>query len=79
MTTVDSQWSRGSSLVTAIRSFCDDRVDGLTYSDQSHVFNRWILPSYQTSFLWTGNRPDAEDATAWVFKNGMGCCGCRSW
>jgi hypothetical protein len=47
-------------------------IDGLTYSEQSQVFNRWILPSYQTSFVWTGNGPDAEDATAWVFKNGVG-------
>lgn len=48
-------------------------IAGLTYSEQSQVFNRWLLPSYQTSFLWTGNRSDAEDATTWVFKNAVGC------
>src|SRR4029077_18251235 len=30
---------------------------------------RWLLLTYRTSYLWTGNRCDAEDATTWVFKN----------
>ena len=47
-------------------------ITGLTYSEQSQVFNRWLLPSYQMSFRWTGNRTDAEDATAWAFKNSVG-------
>ena len=47
-------------------------IAGLTYSEQSQVFNRWLLPSYQTSFRWTGNRADAEDATTWAFKNSVG-------
>jgi hypothetical protein len=44
-------------------------ITGLTYWEQSQVFKRWLLPTYRTSFLWTGNRPDAEDMTTWVFKN----------
>jgi hypothetical protein len=44
-------------------------IPGLTYWDQSQVFKRWILPTYQRSFLWTGNQPDAEDATTWIFNN----------
>jgi hypothetical protein len=48
-------------------------ISGLTYSEHSQVFNRWLMPAYQTSFHWTGNRPDAEDATTWVFKNAVGC------
>jgi hypothetical protein len=47
-------------------------IAGLTYSDQSQVLNRWLLPSYQTSFRWTGNRADAEDATTWAFRNAVG-------
>jgi hypothetical protein len=47
-------------------------IAGLTYSEQSQVFNSWLLPSYQTSFRWTGNRADAEDATTWAFKNSVG-------
>src|SRR3989442_5450012 len=41
-------------------------VAGLTYRERSQVFNRWLLPAYQTSVRWTGNRLDAEDATTWV-------------
>jgi hypothetical protein len=44
-------------------------INGYTYWEQSQIFKRWLLPTYQTSFLWTGNRSDAEDATIWVFKN----------
>lgn len=47
-------------------------IAGLTYSEQLQVFNRWLLPSYQTSFRWTGNRADAEDATTWAFRNSVG-------
>lgn len=47
-------------------------IAGLTYSEQSQVLNRWLLPSYQTSFRWTGNRADAEDATTWAFRNAVG-------
>ena len=47
-------------------------IAGLTYSDQSQVFNSRLLPSYQMSFRWTGNRADAEDATTWAFKNSVG-------
>jgi hypothetical protein len=47
-------------------------IAGLTYSEQSQVFNRWLLPVYQTSFRWTGNRADAEDATTLAFKNSVG-------
>jgi DNA-directed RNA polymerase specialized sigma24 family protein len=46
-------------------------IRGLTYVAQSQVFNRWFLPVYQTSYRWTGNRSDAEDATRWVFVNAM--------
>lgn len=44
-------------------------ITGLTYGEQSQVFKRWLLPTYRTSFLWTGNGSDAEDTTTWVFKN----------
>jgi hypothetical protein len=47
-------------------------IDGLTYVERSQVFKRWCLPTYETSFRWTGNQPDAEDATSWVFKNLIG-------
>ena len=43
-------------------------ITGLTYAERSQVFKHWFLPTYETSFRWTGNQPDAEDATRWVFK-----------
>jgi len=46
-------------------------VAGLTYRERSQVFNRWLLPAYQTSIRWTGNRPDAEDAITWVLVKEM--------
>ena len=46
-------------------------VAGLTYRDGSQVFNRWLLPTYQVAFRWTGNGPDAEDATTWVLIQEM--------
>src|SRR5580700_3277706 len=47
-------------------------IRGLTYIEECQVFNRWFLPTYQGSFRWTGNRTDAEDATAWVFMKAGG-------
>lgn len=44
-------------------------VSGLTYTDLSQVLNRWLMPTYQTGFRWTGNRADSEDTTTWVFLN----------
>jgi len=44
-------------------------VHGLTYTYWSQVFERWLMPAYRTSFRWTGNRADSEDATAWVLLN----------
>lgn len=44
-------------------------VTGGTYSEPLQVFNRCLMPVYQTSYRWTGNRLDAEDATTWVFIN----------
>jgi hypothetical protein len=41
-------------------------VRGLTYTNCSQVFKRWLMPTYRTSFRWTGNRTDSEDATAWA-------------
>jgi RNA polymerase sigma-70 factor, ECF subfamily len=46
-------------------------VSGLRYTARSQVFSRWVIPTYQTSFRWTGNRSDAEDATTWVFLNAL--------
>src|SRR5258708_37000048 len=46
-------------------------VAGLTYRERSQVLNRWLVPAYQTSIRWTGNRLDAEDATTWVLINEM--------
>jgi DNA-directed RNA polymerase specialized sigma24 family protein len=42
---------------------------GHTYRDPVQVFNRCLMPVYQTSYRWTGNRMDAEDVTTWVFVN----------
>jgi DNA-directed RNA polymerase specialized sigma24 family protein len=42
---------------------------GHTYRDPVQVFNRCLMPVYQTSYRWTGNRLDAEDVTTWVFVN----------
>lgn len=47
-------------------------VAGLTYREPSQVFNRWLVPAYQMSTRWTGNRLDAEDATALVLVKEMG-------
>ncbi|MEA2643301.1 MAG: hypothetical protein QOG08_327 [Chloroflexota bacterium] len=47
-------------------------IAGLTYSEPCQVFNRWLLPAYQTAFRWTGDLSDAEDATTWVFKKTVG-------
>ena len=47
-------------------------VAGLTYRERSQVFNRWLLPAYQTSVRWTGNRLDAEDTTTWVLVREIG-------
>jgi hypothetical protein len=44
-------------------------VRGLTYTNGSQVFERWLMSTYRTSFRWTGNRADSEDVTAWVFLN----------
>jgi hypothetical protein len=44
-------------------------VRGFTYTNSSQVFKRWLMPTYKTSFLWTGNRADSEDATAWALLN----------
>ena len=41
-------------------------VRGLTYTDFGQVYKRWIVATYGTAFRWTGNRVDAEDATAWI-------------
>lgn len=43
-------------------------VRGLTYTDFSQVFNRWLFPTYRTAFRWTGNRVDAEDIITWTFQ-----------
>ena len=48
-------------------------VTGLIYREPSQVLNRWLVPVYQTSMRWTGNRMDAEDATTWVLVNQMNC------
>src|SRR5258706_10935956 len=45
---------------------------GHTYRDPVQVFNRCLMPVYQTSYRWTGNRPDAEDVTARVIVNEFG-------
>jgi DNA-directed RNA polymerase specialized sigma24 family protein len=39
---------------------------GHTYREPVQVFNRCVMPVYQTSYRWTGNRPDAEDVTTSV-------------
>ena len=43
-------------------------VRGLTYTDFSQVFNRWLIPGYRSAFRWTGNRVDAEDVITWTFR-----------
>jgi hypothetical protein len=47
-------------------------VAGLTYRERSKVFTRWLMPAYQVSMRWTGNRLDAEDATTWVLIKEIG-------
>jgi hypothetical protein len=47
-------------------------VAGLTYTQRCQVFNRWLVPAYQMSTRWTGNRFDAEDATTWILVKEMG-------
>jgi DNA-directed RNA polymerase specialized sigma24 family protein len=42
---------------------------GHTYREPLQVFNRCLMPVYQTAYRWTGNRMDAEDVTTWVFIN----------
>ena len=44
-------------------------VPGLTYADMAQVRSRRLIPTYATVFRWTGNRPDAEDLTSWIFHN----------
>jgi len=44
-------------------------VRGLIYTNCSQVFERWLMPTYKTTFMWTGNRADSEDATAWALLN----------
>jgi len=44
-------------------------VAGHTYREPQQVFNRCLMPVYQTAYRWTGNRMDAEDVTTWVFIN----------
>ena len=44
-------------------------IRGLTYTDSSQVFKRWLMPAYRTSFRSTGNRADSEDSTAWALLN----------
>jgi hypothetical protein len=50
---------------------CLTVITGLTYRERSQIFNRWLVPAYQMSIRWTGNRRDAEDATTWVLINEM--------
>jgi DNA-directed RNA polymerase specialized sigma24 family protein len=46
-------------------------LSGPIYREPSDVFNRCLMPIYQTAYRWTGNRPDAEDATSWVVKHAL--------
>ncbi|HEV2413308.1 MAG TPA: hypothetical protein VGX27_00765 [Candidatus Dormibacteraeota bacterium] len=44
-------------------------VQGLSYTHMAQVQRRWLLPTYAAAYRWTGNRPDAEDLTEWIFHN----------
>lgn len=44
-------------------------VRGLIYTDTAQVRGSWLVPTYATTYRWTGNRADAEDLTEWVFHN----------
>jgi hypothetical protein len=46
-------------------------IRGLTYTDRAQIFNRWLVPIYQTAFRWMGNSADSEDATAEVVSGPM--------
>src|SRR5690348_16387337 len=46
-------------------------IRGLTYTDPAQIFNRWLVPTYQTAFRWMGNRADSEDATAELFSGSV--------
>src|SRR6266699_5035041 len=41
-------------------------IAGHTYREPSQVFNRCLMPVYQTAYRWTGNRLDAENVTSRV-------------
>jgi hypothetical protein len=43
-------------------------LHGFTYGDHSQVFSHCLVPGYQSFFRWTGTRPDAEDATRFLFE-----------
>jgi hypothetical protein len=44
-------------------------VRGLTYTALPQVFNRWVMPTYGSTFRWTGSRADSEDVTRRVFED----------
>lgn len=44
-------------------------VAGHMYREPWQVFHHCLLPVYQTSYRWTGNRLDAEDVTSRVIIN----------
>jgi hypothetical protein len=47
-------------------------IRGLTYTDPAQIFNRWLVPIYQTAFRWMGNSADSEDVTAALVRGPMG-------
>lgn len=46
-------------------------LSGHTYREASDIFNRCLMPVYQTAYRWTGNRADAEDTTSWVIRHAL--------
>jgi Sigma-70, region 4 len=44
-------------------------IRGHTYTDSAQIFNRWLIPTYQTAFRWIGTRLETEAATAQVFND----------
>ena len=44
-------------------------IAGHTYREPSQVFNRCLMPVYQTAYRWTGNRLDAENVTSRVIAD----------
>ncbi len=63
----------GATLLSVTRptdnwSSCSPRVDSDRYVDWEEVYSDNVVPIYRMMYAKVGNRPDAEDLTAEVFR-----------